>query len=62
MVYKIEIIENFRSIVEIKAKSVVDALSKVERMYNNDKVQCGDLENVNFCAILDGNKTVCKTK
>ena len=60
MIYKVEIIEKLKSVVEVKARSLNEALSKAERCYLNDKQENWELDNVEFVAIVDKNKKVKK--
>ena len=60
MKYKIGITEKMKSIVEVNARSVTEALEKAERMYCDDKTETGKLQGVEFVVMLGENKSVCK--
>lgn len=58
MKYKIEITEKMKAVVEVKARSVTEALAKAERKYFSEQDVVSSLEGVEFTAILNGDKSV----
>ena len=60
MKFKIEITEKMKTVVEINARSVTEALAKAERRYYADQTEGFDLSGVEFTAVLDGDKVVTK--
>lgn len=54
MKYKIEITEKMKSVIEVNARSVADAIAKAEKKYYNDNVELC-LSNVEFVAIINEN-------
>ena len=58
MIYKVEVTEKLKAVVEVNARSVNEALSKAERKYYNDNVEEGTLQSVEFSVDLGDGKYV----
>jgi hypothetical protein len=60
MKFKVEIVEKVKAIVEVRARSVTEALRKVERQYYEDEIDEFELEEFELTANINEDMKVRK--